>query len=193
MGAENKEASQANPEISSLIKSALENGTFGDRLSDRSLQELIELKRALDACRDTEMSNASSAKVRFGINQLLGLRLFSLSDIKKKQDLYNGLNQELDEAGKTHQERIHQYFRDFQEFLFSLGLDELGNNITEENLVKFVIIMDSQQTPDENQFGKLVISYNATFEENFDFLRQHIHEAIILENERGAEWPKKRS
>ena len=175
-----------NSKLSSIFEVAMANGTFGNHLQDLSFEELVELKNLMETTRKQEEKNATSAKFKVRVNRALGKELFSLKGIKEWQNMWNNLFKELSEVGDKietdRRKKIAEYFRGFFDYLKTVDPKELGPNLTDWHINTYVTSAKEQKTPRENESGKVALSYNESFEDNLEFLKKHIAEAMAIAN-----------
>lgn len=165
-----------------IFESARLAESFGDSLQGLTLEELIELKKIMDAIRTQEEASMTWGKFRISVNRALGKKLFPLNDIEKKQKIYRKLYEELSMVGSkiesARKQRVREYAKSFLEYMRTASPRELNVNLTEYNLNKYLDIGEEQRAPDADIDGKVVISCNETFDNNLQFLNTHIIEAI---------------
>lgn len=186
--AEKKVGSEKSEKLVAIFESARLAESFVDSLQDLAFEELIELKEIMDAMQAQEEVRMTWARFRMRVNRILGKKLFSLKDIENQQRIYKKLYEELRVVGgKIESDRKRkdvEYARGFLDYMRTIDSKELNPNLTEYNLNKYLVVGKEQKVPDENKDGKVVISYNESFEDNLKFLSAHIIEAIHRGNTR---------
>jgi len=174
-----------------IYTNALYNGSFGDNLKVLNFQELSVL---LDIAQNFLIDHERILATGF-IGRLIKGARKSIANMAGENDIetenviiLKKLKREIQEAFGKHKpanpeaEKHDNYMEDFLTYLSFLDEREKGPNATNLKIRHYVIVGPKQIEPKVDQENKVIISFRMPFAENLAFIKEHMNEAVILNN-----------
>jgi len=178
--------------LNEVYTKALYKGDFGDALDALNFEELKILMRISDNFimdRNRVCAPGAFSKLivglRKGLNSIGEERIESVpEDEEIIHKLQRAIQVALDKFKPSNPEiqKPDQYMKNFLAYINLLDEKEKGPNATELKIKSYVIVGPKQVEPKDDQENKVVISYRMSFEENLAFIKEHINQAVTLNN-----------